>query len=196
MMNLSLSNSEDSDVEMVDVGDVHTELPFNKLLNGISKNFVPKHKGNRYTSIEKSVLTQNFISSGLNAYKTMTMNTTVPSLSTIRRNLIKESSRMLPGKLYVDEVAAEMKKRNLPLKLWGSADLTKISAKVEYDATTNTIMGLCPSLNPVTGIPNIKEFEALTPSQMMNLVRDYPQATYIEAFIVKPMIKGNENDIK
>ncbi|KAF5294572.1 hypothetical protein FQA39_LY13331 [Lamprigera yunnana] len=60
--------------------------------------------------------------------------------------------------------------KNLPLKVWISEDSTRITAQIQYDASTNQIVGLVQKPNSLTGFPDTFSYPAESASQTENFI--------------------------
>ncbi|KAF5298551.1 hypothetical protein FQA39_LY11752 [Lamprigera yunnana] len=60
--------------------------------------------------------------------------------------------------------------KNLPLKVWISEDATRITGRIQYDASTNQIVGLVQKPNSLTGFPDTFSYPSESASQIENFV--------------------------
>ncbi|KAF5282273.1 hypothetical protein FQA39_LY17635 [Lamprigera yunnana] len=60
--------------------------------------------------------------------------------------------------------------KNLPLKVWISEEPTRITARIQYDASTNQIVGLVQKPNSLTGFPDTFSYPAESASQIENFI--------------------------
>lgn len=162
------------------------------MLNESARSFVKSFKGNRFNEDIKMMSVHKLVTNGQNSYRTESGMSSLPSLKTARRAMSTLAMKFVPGKIYADELLTFLKDRNLPLTVFGCADLTRISGRIEYDAASNSIYGLTPFLDNTTGFPDVEQFIALTPSQMFEFTQKSTVANYAEAFMIKPMAKGNQ----
>ncbi|KAF5298572.1 hypothetical protein FQA39_LY11773 [Lamprigera yunnana] len=60
--------------------------------------------------------------------------------------------------------------KNLPLKVWISEDAIRITARIQYDSSTNQIVGVVQKPNSLTGFPDTFSYPAESASQIKNFI--------------------------
>jgi hypothetical protein len=125
------------------------------------------------------------------AYNTLYNNSLLPSVSTIKLDIVN-NQKLEIGKVYVKEFKKFMSERGITENVVViSEDGTGIIKKVCYDPETNQLVGLLPDFDATVGLPITKNFEASTPSKVIEFLKKYKVATYLEVVMGKPFKIGN-----
>lgn len=70
-------------------------------------------------------------------------------------------------------------------------DGTKLIENIEYDADSNSIMGLVLPLDDSTGMPRINCFPAETAKQICDAIRNTSKSSYVQVVLAKPNFAGS-----
>lgn len=77
----------------------------------------------------------------------------------------QNKERMVEGELRCKQLNAYLERLNLKKSIWLCEDASGIIVKIEYDPSTNQIVGLVLPLNSHTGIPILFSFMADTAAE-------------------------------
>lgn len=140
-----------------------------------TKNKNPMGHIAEYDKELKQFATYLYAIGGKFTYETLVANLFLPSVSTVKKEIQSSNGPIIEGTLRVEALSAFLNKRKLPLKVWLSEDATKIVNKIEYDSTTDQIVGLVLPMDS-SGIPIPFSFTAENVSKMQHSLLNYPKA--------------------
>lgn len=109
---------------------------------------------------------------------------------------------IVEGELRVKQLFNYLDALGLPKKVWLSEDATGIVQRVEYDPTTNQLVGLVPSIDGNTGMPKLSTYSVRNagdiekhlknrPSSLVYIVMAQPLVENIPPFLLQ--IFGTDN---
>lgn len=103
-------------------------------------------------------------------YETLHANLplSLPSIPTVDRYIADTRPPMIEGVLRVDELLQYLKQRNLPLVVFISEDGTRTIGKVNYDSTSNKLVGFSLPLNE-NGMPITNSFTSRKSSHILSM---------------------------
>lgn len=93
----------------------------------------------------------------------------MPSVATVKKENQSSNTPIIEGKVRAGVI------RKLPVKVWLSEDATKIVNKIQYDPTTDQIIGLVLPIDS-TGMSIPFSFLANNVSKMQHSLLNYPKA--------------------
>lgn len=161
------------------------------ILNNSATHHIRGHKGNKYSICEMNSAAYDFCKNGRGYYKTKAMNLPVPSVSTVKRFIGSLSPRFEPGKIYSEEAKNFLVDTNNPMHVVITVDCTRVSAKVEFDAPTQSLIGLTAPFDPETGLPDMSGLKNLTVKGILNALQSHSRSSFIEVFMIKPLQIGS-----
>lgn len=174
-----------------DKSDEENEIPsFLKLCLENARINCVGNKQNRYSENIHKCAIYLFIRGGKKLYDFLHLNMNLPSLKTVRRKMIQYRGKLLEGHLYFDELDAFLTSKGYPREVSIMEDGTKISERVEYDATEKIILGLVSSLQKKSGMPEEKFFSAMTAKQIVDAIQNNKTASYVQVILAKPNVAG------
>lgn len=97
--------------------------------------------------------------------------------------------RIVESELRCGSLATYLEKFNLKKIVWLCEDATGINAKIEYDSSTNQIVGLVLPINDVTGIPESLTFLANSVDDIKKYTKK-PVSKLIYAVLAQPLHPG------
>lgn len=188
---------------------------FNEMLASFNRNFNRAPQGFRYNENMKLFCAYIRLLSGKLGFETFKANTmySVPSLRSTDRYIKKVKSNAIEGKVRADELYHYLSNQNLPLVVTLSEDATRINGRVQYDVTSNQIVGFSLPLNE-NGMPIPGSYPALTaaeiesyfynteneqekqPANLLNVVMAQPLSKGIPAFCVLLFCTNGSYDAK
>lgn len=114
-----------------------------RFISSAQTNATRKKQGFRFDALIKMFAAYIKMVAGLLAYETLHANfpLSIPSVSTVNRFLADNGPDIVEGEMRMDELVDFLKKRNLPLEISISEDLTRCTPKVSYDHKTNQLIG-------------------------------------------------------
>lgn len=124
-------------------------------------------------------------------YETLYLNSLIPSKATIKREVV-EHDRMQPGKIYVESVKKMLHEQNIPLStpIVISEDATRLKDEISYDPKTNQIFGFLPEYDLSIGLPKPEGFDASSPSKIVESLKKFKMAPYLQIIVAKPLKIG------
>jgi hypothetical protein len=148
-------------------------------------------RGNRY---EGSLLNLKKFSAYVylkgGAYNTLYQNSLMPSENTIKSDIVNRK-RLEIGKFYIKEFKQFMTERGFDERhVVISEDATGIIKEVRYDSDTDQLFGLLPEFNATIGLPKPNNFKATCPSKVVEFLKNYKLAPYIQIVMGKPLKIG------
>ena len=122
--------------------DFSTSL-FKQLLLNAQKNCSASPKGRRHNEIIKKFSLSLFLTIGPSAYELLHINMpeAIPSLSTVEREANRRYSPLGEGKFIFDKLLVHLEGYNAEKIVSISEDATRIISRVEYDSSSNKIVG-------------------------------------------------------
>lgn len=129
-----------------------------------------------YTDHMKKVSLYLFLLMGPLAYKVLCKNLQLPSLSTVKLKLGKESS-VEEGKIQVDLIKTIMEMRQEPMFVWVAEDDTKITSRLKYNVENDCVMGLELPLD-TNGLPKTSFFKFSSIKDVIAYVQNYRKSSY------------------
>lgn len=162
----------------------------NKLLGAADKNAFRKPGGYRYEDDVKLFATYIRNIAGPLAYDTIQRNlkSALPSLSATNKYTQKSNCRVAEGILRANELLIYLKERNLPLVVSLAEDGTGITNRLQYDSTTNQIIGFVLPISPVNGMPVPYSYKARTaPEIVSHFNNESPIASLINVVMAQPI---------
>lgn len=144
-------------------------------------------KGRRYeTSLKKFACTL-YLLSGKIGYEILYANlkSSLPSLTTIKMLLDKETESFKAGVLRVSQLKAWLLKRNLELRVSVAEDQTKITESIQYNEKENCLDGLSLPLG-CNGFLKPNPFSAKNAKEIKKSIEEGEVAAYINVFMVQP----------
>lgn len=177
------------------------KMMFHKLLHMAEIINSKKKTSNRYGDDENMKLLKLyasyiFLKGGPSAYRALQLNSLLPSVSTVKKEILC-NKRMMIGKIYAKDAFEFMIKYACDEKVVIiSEDATRLKEEIEYDPETKEIYGLLPELNIQVGLPMPKNFDASTPSSIIRALKNFKMAPYVEIIMLKPMKLGEYFHIK
>lgn len=120
-----------------------------KLTEAADRNANLERGAYRYSDETKQFATYLRIIAGPLAYETLQQNLkcALPSLVSVNRYIRQSKSKVIEGVPRIEELLLYLTSRNLPLKISLSEDSTRIVGRVQYDSTTNQLMGFVLPMN-------------------------------------------------
>lgn len=141
---------------------------------------------NRYDKDLKLFATYLYIVGGKLTYQTLAANLSLPSVSIVSRQLKKAVPPIIEGEIRIAELKVFLKSSNLPMKVWLSEDATRISNKIQFDPSSNQIVGLVLPLND-DGIPTTFTFAVSHVEEMDRNITSIEKSNYAYVLMVRPM---------
>ena len=122
----------------------------NKLLSNAYKNSkqIPNHR--RFEEVLKKFATSLLIYAGPLSYRFVAH--ALPSLRTIQRNINKEYIAISEGEFIFDGLLEHLHNQKCPLIVSIGEDATRIIAKVDYDESTDRLVGFALPTNKESGL--------------------------------------------
>lgn len=144
------------------------------------------YKGNRFLDEMKEIAAYCFIRGGKHFYEFLTKNLSLPDLKTVKKFMKVEMNCTYEGEMRFDIICDFLKANNIKLEVGIFEDGTKINEKVEYDAPSNSLIGLVAPFNPSTGLPDMHYFKARNAIEIYNHIKNSPRASYLQVIMTQP----------
>lgn len=170
-----------------------THYVLNKLLVAADKNSSRKKEGFRYDDDMKIFSSYVRMLSGPLAYETVQKNLpgALPALSSTNRYVRKSNCRLQEGILRCHELYLFLTSRNLPLLVSLSEDATRIVGRVQYDATTNQLVGFVLPISSSNGLPIPFIYQGRDANEIAkHFSGANPIASFVNAVMAQPIPGG------
>ena len=128
---------------------------------------------------------------GKGQYRTVDLNSTMPSLGTIRNSMRKRLEPIEVGVIDVGKVLRFLADRNYPKHVIISCDETRVSKKIEYDFKFDKLVGLTAPIDRDSGFPNVSEMKTSTPCEILETISKHSQSSFVDVFMLKPLTPGS-----
>lgn len=161
-----------------------------KLLFAAEKNSKRAKEGYRYEHDIKLFSAYLRMIVGPLAFESIHRNleAAIPSLPSTNRYIRKYKSHITEGILRYGELKLYLEKRKLPLVVSLSEDATRIVDKVQYDATTNQLIGFVPPLNKQNGLHIPFKFPARSADEILNHFKSgHPVSSFMIVIMAQPI---------
>lgn len=159
-----------------------------RLLSTADKNASTSKGGYRFDEEVKSYASYLRMLAGPLAYETLQKNLplALPSLSSTNRFVGRTHHNIIEGQLRCDELLAYLKNRNLPLIVSLSEDATRVINRVQYDSSTNQLIGFVLPTDQ-NGLPIPFFYKARSTNEIVDhFSRQIPISGYINTVMAKP----------
>lgn len=162
----------------------------NRLLANAVRNANRKKEGHRYDDMDKLFASYLRMIIGPMAYETLYRNLegALPALSSANRYIRTSNCHMTEGILRCEELCVYLKQRNQPPIVSLSEDATRIVGKVQYDSTSNQLVGFVLPTNTKTGMPIPFAYPARSAAEIINhFVDKNSVAHFINVLMAQPL---------
>lgn len=156
------------------------------LINSTEKNVNVSNSGSRYCKTLKLFSAYIFMLGGRLLYETLYKNLPLPSPTSINRYLQVNGQKIVERELRCDQLKSYLRDRNLPSIVWISEDATRITGKIQYDPTTNQLLGLVLPLNE-HGMPTSYSFLARSAKEIEHHFSEGKTASLVYAIMAQPI---------
>lgn len=165
-----------------------THRVLHKLLATADKNASTSKGGYRFDEEVKSYASYLRMLAGPLAYETLQKNLplALPSLSSTNRFVGRTHHNIIEGQLRCDELLIYLKNRNLPLAVSLSEDATRVINRVQYDSSTNQLIGFVLPTDQ-NGLPIPFSYKARSTNEIVeHYSRQIPISGHINTVMAKP----------
>lgn len=151
--------------------------------------------GSRYTSETKFFAIYMFLVSGPLAYQTLRANLTycMPATNSVRAYIHKHTreSNIREGVLRCQELRDYLDKNDLPLVVSLSEDATRIINRIQYDSSTNQLIGFTLPVNKC-GMPSCDAFMARSAFEIEQnfLLNSDNVSSFVNVIMAQPLRQG------
>lgn len=154
----------------------------NRLLANALRNTSRKKEGHRYDDLDKLFASYLRMIIGPMAYETLYRNLegALPALSSANRYIRASNCHTTEGILRCDELRVYLKERKQPPVVSLSEDATRIVGKVQYDSTSNQLVGFVLPTNNKSGMPIPFAFPA---RNAMEIVDHFTNGNAVASFL-------------
>lgn len=167
-----------------------TYFLLDKLREMANQNVKREKGGYRYDSIIQKFAAFFRMVAGRLAYKTIQNNLvcSLPSLSTVNRYIQTSNSKIFEGILRTEELLLHLNSRKLPLAVSISEDATRIIGRVQYDSSTNQLIGLSLPMNDHNGMPTPFAFPARNASEIYShFANENSTSNFLNVIMAQPL---------
>lgn len=187
----NLTNMKNPKENPVDTSFEHSELLKNLIESSNKRKDKDKH-GFRYSNPIKYYSIYSYITSGKMSYKTTSKNLAVPSINSVARYVCKNGPTIVEGEFRVQQLVNFLESFNLPKVVWLSEDATGVEGRIEYDPTTNQIIGLNLPLDERTGLPLTYSYLAKSASEIQcHMMKENEEKSKLVYVILAQSVKEN-----
>lgn len=138
-----------------------------------------------YSEHLKKVSLYILMQAGPLVYDSLHKNLPLPSLTSVKRYLGKESP-MIEGAFQFDIIKDEIKKNNESNFVWIAEDDTKITSRLRYNLNTDCVMGLELPLDQ-KGIPIQNFFKFTSIAKVQEYIDKYSISSYVKLLTCRSM---------
>lgn len=163
-----------------------------KLLATADQNSTREKHGYRYDEQTKQFATYLRLLSGPFAYDTLQKNLecALPTLSSTNRYIRRTNDNIIEGVARCDELLLYLQERNLPLVVSLSEDGTRNDGRVEYDSSTNQMIGFVQPISQQTGMPIPFSYKARNAAEMFqHFASGTDQSHFVNVVMAQPVAK-------
>ncbi|XP_031354871.1 uncharacterized protein LOC116179261 [Photinus pyralis] len=142
------------------------------------KNSMQSSNRNRYTDVIKQFAIYLYYIGGRLLYETLEANlkNALPAISTLNRYVDQNKNKIQEGEFDYDGLKLFLENRKLPKYVWISEDATRITGKIEYDSTTNKVIGFVMPLKD--GFPQMESYVALSAQAIEGYFQNNKKSEY------------------
>ena len=183
----STKESPDVDKDEDQAFKFSTEL-FKKLIDNAQNNCSLVPKARRHNEIVKSYSLSLLVMIGPSAYKLIHANMpeAFPSLSTVEREASKRYHPLKEGEFLFDKLAAHLDAYQAPRVISISEDATRVVSRVEYDGSSDRIVGFVLPLSN-DSLPQQNRFTATTFEDVDEMFKRSKKATSAYIYVAQAM---------
>lgn len=147
-------------------------------LQQLIEQSVKNHQGKKleYAEQMKKIALYIFMLTGPLAYQLLQKNLPLPSISTVRLQLGKETPTQ-EGAFQVELIKQEMTANHEPMFVWVAEDDTKITSRLRYNVHDDTIMGLELPMDQ-NGVPTQSFLKFTSIKAVVDYMEKYPVSSY------------------
>ncbi|KAE8747043.1 hypothetical protein FOCC_FOCC006298 [Frankliniella occidentalis] len=162
----------------------------NLLLECAKENAGRKVGGWRYRDVMKELGFLIFSLGGVALYEILChkKNFPFPSITTIRRK-IYSNDKFVEGEYRIKQCKEFLLRNDCPLEIFLCEDATCITGRIQYDSTSNQVVGFTLPLNH-NGIPKVKNFPATSANQIAEYFRTQSSSRYAYCIMAVPLKEG------
>lgn len=199
-----LSETSVVDCELnYDVTRTHQVL--NKLLETANQNVTRPKQGYRFDNEVRNWASYLRMHAGPMAYNDIQRNLegALPALVSTNRYVKRSSQSISEGVLRHKELLIYLNERNLPLAIGLSEDATRIEGRVQFDSSTNQLIGFVLPISGHNGLPTPNVYKARNAEEIVgHFVEKNPTAKFAITIMAQPiadvpafclMIFGSDN---
>lgn len=172
--------------------NIETKAQFllNRLLSNAVRNANRKKEGHRYDDTDKLFASYLRMLIGPMAYETLYRNLegALPSLSSANRYIRASNCHMTEGILRSEELCVYLKQRKQPPIVSLSEDATRIVGKVQYDSSSNQLVGFVLPTNAETRMPIPFAYHARNATEIINhFLNENAVASFLNVLMAQPL---------
>ncbi|KAK3915297.1 tRNA 5-methylaminomethyl-2-thiouridine biosynthesis bifunctional protein MnmC [Frankliniella fusca] len=119
-------------------------------------------------------------------YGILQKNLGLPSKAALQPIMKEISSPLVEGEFRWKELSDYLDSHGLSREIWVGEDGTRIVARVEYDPSSNQIIGFAPKLNS-QGCPEVKKFDASTAETIISYFSNNLKSNYAYVIMAQPL---------
>lgn len=150
--------------------------------------------GNRFSVPLMQVAVYLYIRGGRSLYEFLKLNLVLPSYETLRKQMSLFQKKRIEGKFYFDDLIQHIQTNAYPNEVAIVEDGTKLTESIEYDADSNSILGLVLPIDESTGMPRVNCFPAETAKHICDAIKNFAKSSYVQVVLAKPNLAGNYSE--
>lgn len=171
--------------------NTRTHYVLNKLLETAKQNSLRPKQGYRFDNEVKNWSSYIRMRAGPMAYNDIQRNLegALPALSSTNRYIRRSNQSIVEGVLRCEELLLYLTERKLPLAVTLSEDATRIVGRVQYDSSTNLMVGFVLPINNSNGMPTPYVFKARSTAEIVKLFinNNGKTAKFVNTIIAQPL---------
>ncbi|KAK3917225.1 Protein FAM218A [Frankliniella fusca] len=158
------------------------------LNDSAAKNANKKKGGERYTDELSLIATHFFMLAGPKAYSDLYGNLpkVIPCPSTVENVMKRNKSILVEGEFRWKALSEFLEERGYPREVVMQEDATKCIGCVQYDPSSNQMIGFVPDLDN-RGLPEILKFPATSEDVMRGYFESKETSQYVYCILARPL---------
>ncbi|KAK3925224.1 Hypoxia up-regulated protein 1 [Frankliniella fusca] len=158
------------------------------LNDSAAKNANKKKGGERYTDELSLIATHFFMLAGPKAYSDLYGNLpkVIPCPSTVENVMKRNKSILVEGEFRWKALSEFLEERGYPREVVMQEDATKCIGCVQYDPSSNQMIGFVPNLDN-RGLPEILKFPATSEDVMRGYFESKETSQYVYCILARPL---------
>ena len=123
-------------------------------------------------------------------YEFFSANLHLSDIRTVRRFISDSADLIIEGQCRAKELKTFLETNKYPSYVWVSEDATRISNKVQFDPSSNTLIGLVAPWNEHS-MPRPHFFKVDSAAKIKEFFDNYDAANMLYTYMAQPLVKDS-----